>query len=90
MVVKEMHPFIVQALINICSKIGSFVVDLFTSTNMCLTFSKKSFTISTSKNLSNHLSPYRQHSQGLPKPWVPHPSFGIRHGGFYKGVGVSH
>jgi hypothetical protein len=86
---KEMHPSIVQALINVCSKTWSFVANLFASTNTC-SFFKNSFTISTSKKLSNHFSPCRQHSQDLPKPWVPHPNFGIGYGGFYGGVGVSY
>jgi hypothetical protein len=33
---KEMHLVIVQALIDVCSKIGSFVTDLYESTGMCL------------------------------------------------------
>jgi hypothetical protein len=77
---KEMYPSTIQALINVCSKIKSFVADLSTSTHICY-FSKK---------LSYHISPYRQHSQGLSKPWAPHPSFGVRYGGFYKGVRAFH
>ncbi len=86
--VKEMYPYIVQALIDVYSKIRSFVVDLFTSACMC-SFSKNSFTIFASNNLSNHLSPCKQHSQGLPKPWVPHPGFGVGYGGFYPGARAS-
>jgi len=55
---------------------------------MC-SFSKNSFIISTSKKLFDHLSPCRQHNQGLPKPWAPHPRFGVGYGGFYGGAGAS-
>jgi hypothetical protein len=66
-VAKEMHLVIVQALIDVCSKIKSFIADLFASTSMCFS-SKKSFTISASKFLFDHFSPCRKHYQGLPKP----------------------
>jgi hypothetical protein len=62
--IKEMHPSTIQALINVCSKIGSSIMDLFASTNMCS--SKTSFTIFESKNLFDHFSPYKQHCQSLP------------------------
>jgi hypothetical protein len=87
-VVKEMHLSTIQALINVCSKTRSLVANLSTSIGMC-SFSKTSFIISTSKNLFDHLSPYRQHNQGLPKPWAPHPTFGVGYGGFYGGAGAS-
>jgi hypothetical protein len=67
--IKEMHFATIHALIDVCSKTRSFVADLSTSTSMC--FSKNPFSIFTSKIVSNHLPPYRQHCQGLPKPWVP-------------------
>ncbi len=35
---KEMHHVIVHALINVCSKIGSSIADLSTSTSMCYSF----------------------------------------------------
>jgi len=85
---KEMHLATIQALINVYSKIRSFVVDLSTFTNMCPS-SKNSFIIFASKKLSNHLSPCRQHCQGLPKPWVAHPSFGVGYGAFYRGAKTS-
>jgi hypothetical protein len=69
-------------------KTGSLVANLSTSIGMC-SFSKNSFIIFTSNFLFDHLSPYRQHNQGLPKPWAPHPSFGVGYGGFYQGVGTS-
>jgi hypothetical protein len=53
---KEMHPFTIQDLIDVCSKTKSFVADLSASIGMC-SFSKKSFTIFASKFVSNHLSP---------------------------------
>jgi hypothetical protein len=84
---KKMYLVIIQALINVCSKIRSFVVDLSTSTGMCPS-SKNSFSIFASKFLSNHLSPCEQHYQGLPKPWAPHPIFGVGYGGFYESVGA--
>ncbi len=84
---KEMHLATVHALINVFSKIESSIADLSTSISMCFS-SKNSFIISASKFLSNHFSPCRQHSQGLPKPWVAHPSFGVRYGGFYGGAGT--
>ncbi len=59
-VAKEMHPSIIQALINVCSKTRSSIMDLSASIGMC-SFSKNSFIISTSIFLYNHLSPYRQH-----------------------------
>jgi hypothetical protein len=68
-VVKEMHLTIIQALINFYFKIGSYVVNLFASTSTCSS-SKNSFTIFSSKNLFDHLSPCRQHCQGMPKPWA--------------------
>jgi hypothetical protein len=58
-VAKEMHLIIIQALIDLCSKIGSFIVDLSASTCMCF-FSKNSIIISASKFLSDHLSLYMQ------------------------------
>jgi len=51
--------------------------------------SKISFSISVSKIVSNHLSPYRKHYQGLPKLSMPQPNFGIRYGGFYEGAKAS-
>jgi hypothetical protein len=45
-------------LINVYSKIGPFVANLFASTCMCSS-SKNSFTVFASKKLSNHLSPCR-------------------------------
>jgi hypothetical protein len=86
---KEMRHVIVHALINVCSKIGSFITDLSTSTSMCYSL-KNSFIISTSKNLSDHLSPCKQHCQDLAKPWAPHPSFEDKYGGFYGGARASH
>ncbi len=85
---KKMHLSIFQALINVCSKTRSFVVNLSPSTSMC-SFSKNSFTIFASKILFDHLSPYKQHNQGLPKPWAPHHGFGVGYRGFYKGVRTS-
>ncbi len=82
---KEMHLAIVQALIDIYSKTGSSVTDLFTSIGMCLTL-KNSFSFFASKIMSNHLSPCEQHYQGLPKPWAPHLGFGVKYGGFNRGV----
>jgi hypothetical protein len=64
-------------------------VDLSTSTCMYSSL-KNSFIISASNFLFNHLSPCRQHCQGLPKPWAPHPSFEDGYGGFYGGVGTFH
>jgi hypothetical protein len=84
-----MHLTTIQALIDVYYETRSSIVDLSTSTNM-YPFSKKSFTIYASIFLSNHLSPCRQHNQGLPKPWVPHPNLGIGYGGFYEGVGTFH
>jgi hypothetical protein len=51
---KEMHLAIIQALINVYSKIGFFVANLSASIGMCLS-SKKSFSSSPSKVVSNHL-----------------------------------
>ncbi len=48
-VAKEMHIGIVQALIDVCSKVGSFIVDLSTSKNMC--FSSKNSQSLQQKNL---------------------------------------
>jgi hypothetical protein len=86
-VAKEMHPSIIHALIDVCSKTRSSIMDLSASTGMC-SFSKNSFIISTSNFLYNHISP--QHYQGLPKPWAPHPGFGVGYGSFYASVGASH
>ncbi len=58
---KEMHPSNFQALIDVCSKIGSSIADLSVFTSMC-SFFKKSFTIFTSKKFSNHFSPCKQHN----------------------------
>jgi hypothetical protein len=66
-VAKEMHLAIVHALIDVCSKIKSFVANLSTSTSMCFS-SRNSFIISASKFLFDHFSPCRKHYQGLPKP----------------------
>ncbi len=83
---KEIHLVTIQALIDIYSRTRS--VDLSTSLGMCLS-SKNPSSISMSNFLSNHLSPYMQHYQGLPKPWVPRLDFGVRYEGFYKSVGAS-
>jgi hypothetical protein len=85
---KEMHLVTIQVLIDIYSRTRSYVVDLSTSLGMCLS-SKNPSSISMSIFLSNHLSPYMQHCQGLPKPWVPRLGFGVRYEGFYKSVGAS-
>ncbi len=37
-VAKEIHSFMLQALIGVCSKAGSFVIDLFASTSLHLSF----------------------------------------------------
>jgi len=87
--VKEMHFVIVQALIDVYSKIGYFIADLFAPIGMCPS-SRNSFSIFASNIVSNHLSPCKQHCQGLPKPWAPHLGFGIRYGGFHGGVGTSY
>jgi hypothetical protein len=74
-------------MIDVCSKKGSFVMDLSASTSM-YSFSRNSFTISSSKKHFGHLSPYKQHSQALPKPWAPHLGFVVKYGGFCGGVGA--
>jgi hypothetical protein len=51
---------------------------------------KNSFSIFASKIMSKHLSPCGQQYQGLPKPWAPHPSFGIKYGSFNRGARTSH
>jgi hypothetical protein len=88
-VTKEMHLATIQTLIGIYSKTWSFVVDLFTSIDMCFS-SNNSFLTSVSNIVSNHLSPCKQHFQGLPKPWAPHPSLGVGYGGIHGGAGTSH
>ncbi len=50
-VAKEMHIGIVQALIDVCSKVGSFIVDLSTSKNMCFS-SKNSQSLHQKKSLT--------------------------------------
>jgi len=85
---KEIHFVIVQALIDVCSKTTSSIADLSTSTSMCPS-SRNSFSIFASNIVSNHLSPCKQHCQGMPKPWAPHLGFGVKYGGFHGGVGAS-
>ncbi len=57
---KEIHHVTIQAVIDVCSKIESSIVDLFASTSLCFS-SKNSFTIFALKFLFDHLSPCRQH-----------------------------
>jgi hypothetical protein len=61
---KEMLFVTIQTLIDVCSKTGSSIADLFASTGMCPS-SRNSFSIFASNIVSNHLSPCRQHYQGL-------------------------